>query len=815
ITGLFDTKNIGTTKTVQIAGVTKGGGDAGNYVITQPTATADITAKTLTVTGITAANKIYDASRTANVTANNPAFVGVESGDTVTIDTSSITGLFATADVGSSIPVQIAGVAKSGGDAGNYVITQPTLTAGITQASPGLTWSTPAAITFGTSLGAAHNNATASVTGNYVYSPVSGTRLDAGTHTLSVTFTPTSSNYASGAATVQIQVNPRDLTVTATDVDITYGGTVTPGFSVSGLSSPDSIGTVSYAFAGTGSTTYASSATAPTNAGSYTVTPSAASMSAGSLANYSVTYVAGDLTIARAAQGTLVATAGSTVLTYSAPTKATTTLGTTGGSGDGAVSFAVVGGPGSACSINGTTLTVESAGTCEVTATKAQGTNHLATTSAPIAFTLNKASQTVSLAAVSDRTYGDASFSVTTSSSSGLTVSLQVGPSSVCDNPSGHTVRIVSVGSCTIDAVQSGNGNYLSAATQSRTFAVNPKTLTVSGLSASNRVYDGSTSATALIAPHLPGAALNGVESPNSVTDSVTIDASALSASFATKSVGTAKPISVSGLSLSGAHAHRYVLSQPTGLTANVTRRAVTVTGVTVVTRRYDSTTVATLDTSAASLVGVLQGDAVVLDASSPNAEFADPNASPNQKTVTTPGLTLAGGDSGNYSFTLPTLLGTINKATASVIFAATRTVTYNGSAMALASTTSPPSLSVITKYTGTGSTTYPETVQAPTNAGTFSVNGTVNETNYEGSATAAWTIAKAPTVVSVDPTHLSRVFDGTARPPATATSPAGKSVSVTYTGTGETVYSSPWAPTNAGTYRMTTTVQEANFEGS
>ena len=59
-----------------------------------------------------------------------------------------------------------------------------------TKITPYISWATPAAITQGTPLGTAQLNATASVPGTFVYAPAAGTILAAGTHTLSVTFTP-------------------------------------------------------------------------------------------------------------------------------------------------------------------------------------------------------------------------------------------------------------------------------------------------------------------------------------------------------------------------------------------------------------------------------------------------------------------------------------------------------------------------------------------------------------------------------------------------------------------------------------------------
>ena len=50
--GAFSDANMGTGKTVQVSGLSLSGGDAGNYTLTQPTTTANITQAGLTVTGI-------------------------------------------------------------------------------------------------------------------------------------------------------------------------------------------------------------------------------------------------------------------------------------------------------------------------------------------------------------------------------------------------------------------------------------------------------------------------------------------------------------------------------------------------------------------------------------------------------------------------------------------------------------------------------------------------------------------------------------------------------------------------------------------
>src|SRR5581483_1078809 len=114
------------------------GSDAGNYVITPPSATADITTATLTVTGITA-NKAYDGTTNAPLDFSGATLVSAVTGDDVSLDTSAATGTFDSPDAGTGKTVTVAGLALSGADAGNYVLTQPTITADITQATLTLT----------------------------------------------------------------------------------------------------------------------------------------------------------------------------------------------------------------------------------------------------------------------------------------------------------------------------------------------------------------------------------------------------------------------------------------------------------------------------------------------------------------------------------------------------------------------------------------------------------------------------------------------------------------------------------------------------
>jgi hypothetical protein len=111
-------------------------------------------------------------------------------------------------------------------DSSDYATVQAAVSLTVTKAASSINWPTPAAITYGTALGAAQLNATASVPGKFVYTPGAGEVLAAGTHTLQVTFTPTDSADCSAVqATVSLTVakaKPSTITWPAPDA-ISYG----------------------------------------------------------------------------------------------------------------------------------------------------------------------------------------------------------------------------------------------------------------------------------------------------------------------------------------------------------------------------------------------------------------------------------------------------------------------------------------------------------------------------------------------------------------------------------------------------------------
>ena len=80
---------------------------------------------------------------------------------------------------------------------------------------------------------------------------------------------------------------------------------------------------------------------------------------------------------------------------------------------------------------------------------------------------------------------------------------------------------------------------------------------------------------------------------------------------FANKNVGTGKAVTVTGTTLSGNDAGNYNLVQPTGLSADISKADLAVTGLTAANKTYDTTTIATLGGTAS--VTALAGDTVTV----------------------------------------------------------------------------------------------------------------------------------------------------------------------------------------------------------
>jgi len=158
-----------------------------------------------------------------------------------------------------------------------------TLPLTVGKATPTITWSNPADITYGTALSATQLNATASVPGTFVYTPASGTVLNAGnSQTLHVDFTPTdSTNYTTASKSVSINVNQKPVTASITASDKAYDGTNTA--TITNCTIPGKVGTDDVACSASNATFASSNASSSPQ----TVTATVA-LTGGSAGNYNL-----------------------------------------------------------------------------------------------------------------------------------------------------------------------------------------------------------------------------------------------------------------------------------------------------------------------------------------------------------------------------------------------------------------------------------------------------------------------------------------------------------------------------------------------
>jgi len=187
------------------------------------------------------------------------------------------------------------------------------------------------------------------------------------------------------------------------------------------------------------------------------------------------------------------------------------------------------------------------------------------------------------------------------------------------------------------------------------TASITARALTITGVTATSRIYDYTTVIALGGTPSYANLAAGEV---HAVTGTAT-------ASVTTVNVGTAKAVTVTGYLAPNAN---YTLSQPSGLTASITPRSLTLGGsFSASSRTYDATTAATIDVTGLTLGNVAAGDTVAL--ASVTAVFATASvAVATPVSITAAGL--SGTSAANYALTItgaPTATATITKRTLTV----------------------------------------------------------------------------------------------------------------------------------------------------
>jgi hypothetical protein len=428
--------------------------------------------------------------------------------------------------------------------------------------------------------------------------------------------------------------------------------------------------------------TYDGSTTPPTSAGSYAVTA-----------------IVNDPNFIGQASGTLNIHKADQQITFDAlPNKtladANFNVSATASS-NLAVSFAANGD----CTLIGNQVHLTNTGACTITASQDGNANINAAPTVARTFAIGKADQQITFDALPDKKFGDADFNVSATASSNLVVSFSAGGDCTLN---GTEVHLTGAGSCTITASQDGDSTHNAATAIARTFAIGKADQQITFDALPDKTFadpDFSVSATA---------------------------SSSLVVSFAASGSCT----------LSGSQVH------PTGA------------GLCTITASQDGDANINAASPVARTFSISKSDQqITLDALA-DKTFADPDF--------------------NVSATASSNLA--------VSFSANGDCTLNGALVHL---------------TGAGLCTI-----------TASQTGDDNY-NAAASASRSFTISKATAGITLD--NLAQSYDGTPKSATAATSPVGLGVTLTYSQNNVPVAS----PTNAGSYDVTATINDANYEGS
>ena len=164
-------------------------------------------------------------------------------------------------------------------DTTDYTTATKTATINVDKAMPFITWANPADITYGTALSSTQLDATASVPGNFSYTPGAGTLLNAGAgQVLSASFTPTDAmDYTAAAPTSTINVEKATPTLNVSAPGGAYDGTpfaasvTIHGITNSSETALEGVTPILAYYVGSSTSGISLGSTPPTQAGTYTV----------------------------------------------------------------------------------------------------------------------------------------------------------------------------------------------------------------------------------------------------------------------------------------------------------------------------------------------------------------------------------------------------------------------------------------------------------------------------------------------------------------------------------------------------------------
>jgi hypothetical protein len=193
-------------------------------------------------------------------------------------------------------------------------------------------------------------------------------------------------------------------------------------------------------------------------------------------------------------------------------------------------------------------------GTYDIVVSGAEAYNYAITFAGGTLEVVSGLSNVITFPALAERVYGAASFVLEATSSAGLPVAYTSSDPQIAE-VAGNLVTIRGAGQVTLTARQPGNATYLPAEDVTRNLTILPKPLTVSGISAQPRDYDGTLEVALVFGAVSLAGVLDG--------DEAVLLTSGAVGQLNHPSPGIGKIVTVTGLQLTGADAGNYGITPP------------------------------------------------------------------------------------------------------------------------------------------------------------------------------------------------------------------------------------------------------------
>ena len=350
-------------------------------------------------------------------------------------------------------------------------------------------------------------------------------------------------------------------------------------------------------------------------------------------------------------------------------------------------------------------------------------------------------------------------------------------------------------GSYTVYYKVQGDANHEDTEAQSVIAVIGKKEITISGIQAQDKVYDGTTAVTLSYDQVVFGGIAEG--------DALTVTAKG---AFTDANVGTNKEVTITEIVLDGQSIANYQLAengQQTTATATIAKKDIVISGITAQDKEYDGTIAATFVYDDVVYNGIVNGDALTVTAT---GTFTDANVGTN-KAVTITELTLGGTSIANYQLAEN---GQQTTATAAITPKSIAMATisdipdqaYTGEAI------TPEFIVTLDGVTLQSGADYTATFAGNVEVGTASVTVT-GMGNYQGSVQKDFTIGRGLPVITLAPQPLALDYTGESQTLIAAGEAAGGTL--VYSLDGELFTTELPVGTDAGVYTVYYKVQGDN----